>query len=283
MPDQIRIDQGNPLTDDLEDSVPTGKNVLGFFLTYKGETDTDEALNTADLGTLQLDLFEEQRYNVPLGFFHWWTRIHEGAIERTVPTAGTTRLSLFVPLYYAGEPNAIPTRTPRDVQYSVQHNTSALDTAFNQSSTTPSVTLRAAYGADVPFRYIPVFKRSRLPFTGADVDDVEFDESNIPHVYIREAENNVNSQIIDRADITVDGSNTSRRIDDDEIQDGSVVFANTETAPGPWAHKSLLSGAPQQGGYRNTSTSVEVTTNAAGDVYIVRCQRLPKRALQASS
>ncbi len=275
MADQIGLEEGDPLNVDFADNIPTGKKVLGLLYTVTGETASGEALAASDLGRASIDLYGKQRINAPLGFFHYWGREHEGTLEQTLPTAGVTRLTAFLPFYYAEEPNALPVQTVKDVQYALEHEKGTLGTRFNTSAETPTATLRALYTDRIPFRYVPEVEKSSLQFSGQGTQTLELNRSNVTHLYVRAAPGD--GGIIDRVDVQKDGKRvTARGVGLGDIKDASVVTANVETPQGPWAHVSLMEGAPQDQGYENTSTDVEVTVNGSGAVDIVSQRRIPR-------
>lgn len=276
MADQIKEESGDPTSDDFSDNVATGKKAYGFLHTVEATSASGSKLLSADLGRMNLDIFAKQRINAPLGFFHHYGREHEGTLEQTNPTAGVTRITSFIPLYYPEEPNAIPVQTVKDLVYSVEHSqgnyAGKLDTG---SEITAS--LRVLYSDQLQFRYVPQIERNTIQFTGAGTETLDVNESDVTHLYIREKESNTNADIIDRVDVTKDGQRvTAKGINSREIRDGSVITANTETPQGPWAHVSLMEGSPQSRGYENTQTDVEVTTNAGGTVQIVTFRRVPR-------
>ena len=276
MADQIQQESGDPTSEDFSDNIPTGKRAIGLLHTVEGTSAGSSVLKTADLGRMNLDIFAKQRINAPLGFFNAYGREHEGTLEKTNPTAGPTRITSFIPLYYAEEPNGIPVQTVKDLVYSVEHSqgdySNKLDTSVDATAT-----LRVLYSSKVQFNYVPEIERSTLQFNGAGTETLDLNESDVVHLYVREKESNANSDIIDRIDVTKDGERvTARGVDADAVKDASVITANVETPQSQWAHLSLMEGSAQAGGYQNSQVDVEVTTNAGGTVQIVSFRRVPR-------
>jgi hypothetical protein len=55
----------------------------------------------------------------------------------------------------------------------------------------------------------------------------------------------------------------------------ATVLAEIETPNEPWKFQDLTDAPPSQGGYRNNQVTVDVTTNASGDVDIIAGRRVP--------
>jgi len=274
MADHIDLDEVDPTSSDLGvDELRTNKRLLGFLYTISGTTASGQTLTVADLGRLVVDIYDDQRINVPTGFFHSWSRIHRGTIDGPTGNAATAeRLSLFVPMFVPGAgPNTIPILEKEAVEADFQHDQSTLGTRFTG---TPTANARAVYVDRIGSNYIPEYKKSTLQFTSATDLDESFTQGNIPGIYIREAEGNTNSDIIDRIDVTVDNQTVTRQVSDEEIDDLSTILAQTESPVEPWKFQDTTDGPVSQGGYQNNEVIVDVTTNNSGNVEIVRSRRV---------
>lgn len=275
MPDPLKYDEVDPTQEQLDvDELRTGKRVLGLAWLISGGTATGETLGLGDLGRIVVDLYKDQRINVPLGFFASWARIHQGSTVKTLPTNGDTELGGFVPFWVpGGGVQTIPVRSKSDVDAEFQMDTNTLDTRFDSNGATLEVA--PVYADRIPSQYIPQYKMSTLQFNSGTTLAEKLSEGNYPAVYIREAPGNSNSDIIDRFDITVDNQDQTSKLGLDLSDVVSTILAETESAPEPWKYTDLTDAPPNQGGYRNGQVEVEASTNASGDVQIIAGRRVP--------
>lgn len=275
MADPIRYDKIDPSSEDLEvDDLKTGKRLLGFAGLLQGTTASGQTLDPANLGRFVMDLYGDQRYNVPIGFWNSWPRIHTGSVAQTTPTNGATALGIFVPMWVPGSGiQTLPVRRKRDVDAEFQFDTSAIGTAFGSNDV--SFELAAIYADRVPSAYVPAYKKSTLQFQSATSLDEDYTRGNISALWLREAAGNSNSDIIQRFDITIDNQDQTQRIGLDLSDVVATVLAEIETPNEPWKFQDLTDGSPQQGGYRNGQVEIDVTTGASGNVEVITGNRVP--------
>jgi len=275
MADPIKYDEVDPKNDQLEvDSLQTGKRLLGLAYLLEGTTAAGETLDPSDLGRFVLDLYGDQRYNVPIGFWNAWPRIHAGSVAQTLPTNGDTALGGFVPMWVSGAGiQTLPIRQKRNFDGEFQLDTSVLSTRFGGNDAT--FTVAPVYADRVPSRYMPQYKKSTLQFNSATSLDDRLAQGNYPSIWLRESADNANLDIIDRFDITVDGQQQTQKLGLALSDVVATVLAEIETPNEPWKFQDLTDSPPSQGGYRNSQVTVDVTTNASGDVDIIAGRRVP--------
>jgi hypothetical protein len=196
MADPIKYDEVDPKNDQLEvDSLQTGKRLLGLAYLLEGTTATGETLDPSDLGRLVGDLYGDQRYNTPLGFWNAWPRIHAGSVAQDTPTAGDTALGGFVPMWVPGGGiQTLPIRQQKNVDVEFQLDTDTLSTRFGANDV--SFTVAPVYADRVPSRYMPQYKRSTLQFNSATSLDDRLAQGNYPAIWLRESADNANLDII---------------------------------------------------------------------------------------
>ena len=275
MADPIKYDEVDPTADQLDvDSLKTGKRLLGLAYLLEGTTATGETLAPSDLGRLVIDLYGDQRYNTPLGFWNAWPRIHAGSVAQQTPTAGDTALGGFVPMWVPGAGvQTLPIRQKRDFDAEFQLDTDTLSTRFGGNDAI--FTVAPVYADRVPSRYIPQYKRSTLQFNSATSLDEDLTQGNYPAIWIREGADNVNADIIDRFDITVDNQDQTVKLGLGLSDVVATVLAEIETPNENWKFQDLTDAPPAQGGFRNQQVTVDVTTNASGDVDVIAGRRIP--------
>ena len=274
MADHKALDTVDPTSNQITiDELKPGKRLLGLAVSVEGTTASGETLAPADLGRFTCDLFDEQRFNTPLGFWHSHPRIHYGSIEKTLPQNGVTRLALFVPMWTEGAGlSTVPITDKSVLDADFDFDTDTLSTRFNGDGAEAEIS--AVYADDVPSQYLPDYKKATLQFQGATNQSETYDGGNVPALYVREAASNTNSEIVERVDAQADNKDLVSKLDLAKIDDVATVLAETESPPEAWSFIDATSGPADAGGWQNGSVSVEVTTNAAGEVQIVRAQRV---------
>jgi hypothetical protein len=259
-------------TSQIDDNVPTGNKLMGFLATFTGTNASGQSLGQEDLGTVIVEIYERQRINLDIGFTVSYPRIHHGDTDQESVTGGNIDLVSFVPLGYAHEPNAIPVRRTSDVRYSYNFD----DAAISTDASSISFDLRAVYAPRVALRYIPEWRQSTFSFNSGTTDDEEYTSPDLTDIYLREAAANANSDIIDNVRITQDNTLETDTVTDDEIEDLSVILEESAAGQGePWSHQNLMDGPVSAGGFENSQTELEITTNDSGDVLAVRHIRRP--------
>ena len=283
MADPIKYDEVDPKNDQLEvDSLSTGKRLLGLAYLLEGTTASGETLAPSDLGRFVLDLYGDQRYNVPIGFYNAWPRIHAGSVAKTLPTNGATSLGGFVPMWVPGAGvQTVPIRQQNDFDGEFQLDNSVLSTRFGSNDV--SFTVAPVYADRVPSRYVPQYKKATLQFNSATSLDEDFTQGNYPSIWIREAADNANADIIDRFDITVDQQEQTQKLGLALSDVVATVLAEIETPNEPWKFQDLTDATPDQGGYRNAQVTVDVTTNNNGNIEIITGRRVPASSVSGVS
>ena len=274
MADHKSVDSADPTSEQLTiDELKPGKRLLGLALDIEGTTATGETLAPSDLGKLTGDLFDEQRFNTPIGFWHSHSRIHYGTVEKTLPQAGATRLALFIPMWVEGAGlSTVPITEKSVLDFDFDFDTDTLSTRFNGDGAEAEVS--AIYADDVPSDYLPDFKKTALQFQAATDQGETYDGGNVPALYVREAASNTNSDIVKRVDAQADNKDLVSKLDLQKIDTASTILAETESPVEPWKFIDATSGPADAGGWRNGSVSIDVTTNAAGEVQVIRGQRV---------
>jgi len=281
--DPIKYDEVDPKNDQLEvDSLDTGKRLLGLAYLLEGTTATGETLAPSDVGRFILDLYGDQRYNVPVGFYNAWPRIHAGSVAKDLPTAGATSLGGFVPMWTpGGGVQTVPIRQQKDFDAEFQLDNSVLSTRFGSNDA--SFTVAPVYADRIPSLYVPEYKKATLQFNSATSLDEDFTQGNYPAIWIREAADNANADIIDRFDITVDQQEQTGKLGLALSDVVATVLAEIETPNEDWKFQDLTDATPAQGGYRNAQVTVDVTTNASGNVEIITGRRVPSGSVSGIS
>jgi hypothetical protein len=258
-------------TQQVEDNVPTGNKLLGLLATFTGSNDTGQSISQDDLGTVVLELYERQRFRTDLGFWASYPRLHHGATDKNSAGGGAFDITCFIPMGYPHEPNALPVERDSDVRYSFQYDNAAIST----DTTSVSTDIRAVYAPRVAYRYIPEYRESTLQFNSGTSIDEEYNSPNLSDLWIREAGSNANANIISNVRIEQDNSVETDTVNDDQIEDLSIITEESPVSGEPWRHQSLMDGPASAGGYQNGQTTLEVTTSASGDVKAVRHIRRP--------
>lgn len=275
MADPLKYDEVDPTEDQLEvDSLTTGKRLLGLAYLLEGTTDAGETVDPSDLGRFVADVYGDQRYNTPLGFWNAWPRIHAGSVAQQTPQAGDTALGGFIPSWVPGAGvQTLPIRQQRDYDGEFQLDTDTLSTRFGPNDA--RFVVAPVYADRVPSQYVPQYKRSRLQFTSATSLDEDFSQGNYPAIWLREAAGNVNADIVERFDITVDNQDQTGKLGLGLSDVVATVLAEIETPNEEWKFQDLTDAPPSQGGYRNEQVTLDVTTNASGNVDVIAGRRIP--------
>jgi len=274
MPSHIKFEEVNADQADLEiDSFKTDRRVVGLPVSYTGTAASGETIGPEDLGRCVVDIFDSQRINVDLGFFHSLMRIHEGSVRQVLQDGSQNELALMVPMFVHGAgPNAIPTVEEDSIEADMQHDKNTLSAQSDSSGVVASG--RIVYQDRVSFRYLPDYRQENMNFGSATTKSEARSQGNYAGIYIREAASNANADIVERVDVTVDGQTFTKQINDEEAQDVATIFAGQESPIEPWRFVDTTKGDWTQGGFQNRQVEVQITTNNPGEVKLIFARRV---------
>lgn len=195
---QESITPGNTISFDC----PHGR-YLGILCRLTGTTDTGQTLALSEIGKFRVQRNGETKQSQTFEFYHEYNDLVRGFPEATLPTAGATAVTCFIPFSAPNLPNSMEVVNDDELKLFFEAE-SGLSTEFGSNAITVSVV--GILDTEVPERYsLEVFTQHQsVSATGQKA--IILNKNNIAFLFAEDASSITSSVEIKADDLTIEPS-----------------------------------------------------------------------------
>lgn len=225
-------------------------------ITLIGTSDTGQALTLADLGNYRIERNGRQIHGEDMRFLSEYADLKNGHPTFVAPTAGATRVALYVPFSVPAQPNTLDLASKEEADLTLEFG-SNLSTIFGSNDFTYEV---LAYSApSVPETYELQISQQDVRASGATRENEVLNKQNIAALYLRDTDS-----VVDQIQLITDGETIVDNVSDDDIRDIANLFNQVEAAQDLAEINLLASGNILEAS--NNNSQLEANFSGAGEM-----------------